>query len=504
MKTRRGGTAAPTAPHRRTRVGLLVGACAVPLVTATLTGLPSAGAATAGVVVPRGPRALATPAVVTGTTPGAGPEVVATAEAETFSLAANLGRVQPAPGASAGAELLIWTNGTATGTVQLPRAATRLQVVWRGDQCDGAPNATVDVDGRRVAASAVTSTTFTTLTVDGNWAAGGHRVGVGFTNDRQAGCDRNLRLDTITFTAAPVVTTPTPLPVGSNPLAGARFWVDPDSNARREAARSTGPAAAAFAKIADQPSTVWLGDWNRTQDVRRRVSDVVGAATATGTVPVLALYAVPGRDCGNHSAGGLPDAAAYGAWVREVAAGIGTSRVVVVLEPDALAQYDCLSPTARGARSAVLRDAVDVLARAPGAVTYLDAGTSRWIPADTMAQRLREAGVARARGFALNVSNFGTTDQEAAYGDRLSSLLGGASYVVDTSRNGNGADGTWCNPPGRALGDPPTSSTGRPHLDALLWVKRVGESDGECGRGEPAAGTWWSSYALGLAQRARW
>ncbi|MEZ0163403.1 glycoside hydrolase family 6 protein [Kineococcus sp. LSe6-4] len=503
MKTRRGRTAAPTASRPRTRVGLLGAAGAVALLAATLAAAPSASAG-AGLEVLRGSRVLAAPTVVAGTTAGAGLEVVAAREAETLSLASTLGRVQPHPGASAGAELLIWTNGTANGTVQLPRAATHLQVVWRGDQCQGAPNATVDVDGKRVATTTVTSTTFTTLTVRGNWAAGSHRVAVGFTNDHQAGCDRNLRLDELTFAAAPVVTSPTPLPVGSNPLAGARFWVDPDSNARREATRSTGSTAAAFAKIADQPSTVWLGDWNRTQDVRGRVSDVVRAATAAGTVPVFALYAVPGRDCGNHSAGGLPDAAAYGAWIREVAAGIGTSRVVVVLEPDALAQYDCLPPTARGVRSAVLRDAVGVLAGAPGAVTYLDAGTSRWIPADTMAQRLREAGVGQARGFALNVSNFGTTDQEAAYGARLSSLLGGASYVVDTSRNGNGTDGTWCNPPGRALGAPPTASTGRPNLDALLWVKRVGESDGECGRGEPAAGTWWPSYALGLAQRARW
>ena len=39
--------------------------------------------------------------------------------------------------------------------------------------------------------------------------------------------------------------------------------------------------------------------------------------------------------------------------------------------------------------------------------------------------------------------------------------------------------------------------------DALLWVKAPGESDGSC-NGGPSAGTWWTEYALGLAERATW
>src|SRR5207244_11557401 len=58
---------------------------------------------------------------------------------------------------------------------------------------------------------------------------------------------------------------------------------------------------------------------------------------------------------------------------------------------------------------------------------------------------------------------------------------------IDTSRNGNGpADGElyWCNPSGRALGVAPTTATGNGHIDAFLWVKRPGDSDGSCGRGD--------------------
>ncbi|CAM5532402.1 glycoside hydrolase family 6 protein [Streptomyces hirsutus] len=36
-------------------------------------------------------------------------------------------------------------------------------------------------------------------------------------------------------------------------------------------------------------------------------------------------------------------------------------------------------------------------------------------------------------------------------------------------------------------------------MDAYLWVKRPGESDGEC-KGGPKAGEWWEDYAVKLAE----
>jgi len=432
-------------------------------------------------------------------------------EGEQLSLPSSAGLVTQAAGASGGAELLLWSNATASGTLTTTAVTSTLSVVARGDQCQGAPSMTVSVDGRSTGAVAVTASARTSYALPGTFPAGPHRISVAFTNDAQApGCDRNLRVDRVSMPAvvAPVPTptpAPTPAPAAGAPLAGARFWVDPASNARQEAGRRAGDPAArtALLRIADQPGAEWIGDWVPTASVAGRVASVVAAGRSAGTVPVLVLYAIPHRDCGSYSAGGLPDAAAYAAWVRQVRAGIGTGRAVVVVEPDALPQLDCLPSDAdRRARTAALRDAVGVLTTAPGAVVYLDAGTSRWIPADAMAQRLRDAGVAQARGFSLNVSNFGWTDAEAAYGDQLVARLPGSHYVVDTSRNGRGPGDTWCNPAGRALGPVPTSSTGRANADAWLWVKRVGESDGECGRGEPAAGTWWPDYAIGLSQRA--
>ena len=97
------------------------------------------------------------------------------------------------------------------------------------------------------------------------------------------------------------------------------------------------------------------------------------------------------------------------------------------------------------------------------------------------AERLKEAGIDEADGFALNVSNYKSTSTEIPYGKEISKLLGGKHFVIDTSRNGNGPpkcdeaaddENCWCNPPGRALGSPPTASTADPLIDAYLWLKK--------------------------------
>ncbi|WP_431219795.1 glycoside hydrolase family 6 protein [Leifsonia xyli] len=103
-----------------------------------------------------------------------------------------------------------------------------------------------------------------------------------------------------------------------------------------------------------------------------------------------------------------------------------------------------------------------------------------------------------AHGFFTNVSNFDTTSRERDYAGRLSSKVGWKHYVIDVSRNANGWTGTWCNPPGAKLGEDPKVTEGTEgKLDALLWVKHPGVSDGTC-NGGPAAGVWWQAGAEAL------
>jgi endoglucanase len=287
-----------------------------------------------------------------------------------------------------------------------------------------------------------------------------------------------------------------------NPFAGARLFVDPASRAAQQlrAWQRTRPAdAQLLQKIAGQPQADW---YDYSQGVYYDVADRVRQVARAGALPLLVAYFIPHRDCGSFSGGGASSPGAYRTWVRHIAAGLHNRSAAVVLEPDALADFECLSSAERRTREGLLAYATATLSR-HGASVYIDAGNANWQPAATMAARLRAAGIGRARGFALNVSNFDATATEAAYGHRISALLGGKPFVIDTSRNGRGpAPGNaWCNPAGRGLGAAPTANTGDPAIDAFLWIKVPGESDGSCAGGPPA-GAWWPQYALGLAQRA--
>jgi endoglucanase len=288
---------------------------------------------------------------------------------------------------------------------------------------------------------------------------------------------------------------------GSGPLDGIRFYVDPAGNARRQAElwRTSRPAdAAALDRIAAGSQADWFGDWSG--DVRAVVGARAGAIAVAGAVPVFVAYNIPFRDCGGYSGGGGASADSYRTWIRDFAAGIGGRRALVVLEPDALAGLDCLDGNGRTHRLDLLRDAVAVLKQGGATAVYVDAGHPYWHSAEEVAARLLRAGIEIADGFALNVSNFFTTAENVAYGDRVSALLGGARYVIDTGRNGQGAtaDREWCNARGRGLGATPRTDTGHARVDAFLWIKPPGESDGPC-NGGPAAGAWWPEYALELA-----
>lgn len=485
--------------------------------------------------------------------------------------------------------VVLASNGAITAN--LSGTIDRISVIARGDQCSGAPQMRISLDGTVLATVSVGATSWRAYDIalatrlatssaprkaatkrrqkarSARRTATSGQLSIAFTNDlRRGGCDRNLRVDaatwsntsvastpapaptvtpaaptatpapsatpsptlaptpapsatptpTLTPTATPAPTTaPTPAPTTSStpaptpttlPAPTGALWNNPwpDSPWRKQAAawRSTRPAdAARMDAMGAQPMAEWLGEWNT--DVGAEVDRILTLAASVKARPVLALYAIPMRDCGSYSAGGLT-ATAYRTWIEKVAGAIRGRAPIIVLEPDALAQTTCLTADQRIEREALLRDAVTRLAGA-GAYVYIDAGHATWLTAAEAASRLQRVGIDRARGFALNTSNFGSTSSQVTYGRTISGLVGGKPFVLDTSRNGNGyaPDGQWCNPAGRALGAKPTLSTGIADVDAFLWVKRPGESDGTC-NGGPAAGGFWADYALDLAKAAGW
>ena len=281
----------------------------------------------------------------------------------------------------------------------------------------------------------------------------------------------------------------------STPSTSTSFYVDLNSHAYQQIAEwavSRPSDAADLQAIATQPTAKWFGDWN--SDVQSSVDDYVSTVSAAGALPVLVACNIPGRDCGSYSSGGSADADLYRTWIQGFADSVGNREAMVVLEPDALS-LDCLYSSSVD----LLADAVTILKSKPHLAVYIDAGHPDWVDSADMATRLQAANVGAADGFALNVSNFYTTDENIRYGEAISALIGGKHFIVDTGRNGNGSNGEWCNPSGRSLGENPTMTTGNNFVDAFLWVKPPGESDGTC-NGGPSAGTWWADYALGLVR----
>jgi endoglucanase len=340
--------------------------------------------------------------------------------------------------------------------------------------------------------------------------------------------------------------------------------------------------AALLEKMLDKGHAVWLTG-GTPAEVKKQVRKTMWQARWQRAEPVFAVYNIPGRDCAGYSAGGALDAASYAAWIDGVAKGIGAGKAIVILEPDSLGllpQTDCGSTVFTDAdRYAELNGALDRLNQQPQVSVYLDATHSNWMGVDKISSRLITAGVSRAAGFFLDVSNYQHTANLVQYGTWISKCIGngvtdcaniywnggppnnwnGVSmspfgqwsdtatdpalntaginarqagytgtihFVIDTSRNGLGMwdyrskypdAGTaqdWCNAPNRGNGIAPTTNTGNALVDAYLWVKVPGESDGQCTRGttgpgdpewgitDPAAGQWFPQMALQLAQNA--
>jgi endoglucanase len=351
----------------------------------------------------------------------------------------------------------------------------------------------------------------------------------------------------------------------------------------------------------DTPQSVWFTQGTPKQ-TQQSVKNNVKRAAGKGTVPVLVAYNIPFRDCAQFSAGGATTVEEYTVWIDGFAAGIGDEEAVVILEPDGLGiipwytnidgGLDWCQPaeadpeTAAAERFFMMNYAVDALQAKPNVKVYLDATHSGWLNVGDASQRLFRAGVERADGFYLNVSNYQFTANQIKYGTWISSCLAMGNYagcpnqywnggpptgwqgtamdnfqewrnepysgdpadllwntvgiddrykdanptthfVIDTSRNGVGPwdpsglgypdPQDWCNPPDRGLGLTPTADTGEDLVDAYLWVKIPGESDGECTRGlgpagetidpvwdliDPPAGEWFPEMTLDLVHNA--
>lgn len=234
------------------------------------------------------------------------------------------------------------------------------------------------------------------------------------------------------------------------------------------------------------------GHWFTKPNKKLKESVQRFIARTGDAVPVCVLYFIPNRDLGSFSKGGAKSARRYLEFVTQFAEGLGDKDALVIFEPDALAHAIMHSGDLLDQRIRLINEALTIIANCcRNALVYLDVGHPRWISHFVISKTLKK--VYNFHGISINVSNFVPTEECIRYGMSI-----GKPFVIDTSRNGaEYSDNGWCNPPNKRLGELPKIVKGHLLLEAFLWIKVPGESDGK-ENGGPKAGVFWPSYAKEL------
>ncbi len=128
-------------------------------------------------------------------TAAAGTTTTAEAENMTWSPASSVS-VYSDSTASGGQAVRVHANAAGTASITTGSSIQQVSVIAYGEQCGGAPNLQVNVDGVVLGNQAVTAIAWTQYNFPVNVAAGTHIVQLGFTNQyRTRRCTRALRLD---------------------------------------------------------------------------------------------------------------------------------------------------------------------------------------------------------------------------------------------------------------------------------------------------------------------
>jgi endoglucanase len=290
-----------------------------------------------------------------------------------------------------------------------------------------------------------------------------------------------------------------------NPLAGMRWgaYEGPIDGVWPAYSSAHGHNKQLLGKIALQPRAVWDGYWdgNPRGTAQQSISD-----STQGDSNVLTQVAIfrldPWESCSGYWS--TANQASYKAWIDSYAAGIGSARVALILQPD-LPYAVCVSS---GVPEQLISYAAKVFNSLPHTTVYIDAGAYAWYQPALMARMLEGSGIWHSRGFALNVTQYGSTAQELQWGAQINRALAadGARnkhFVINTDENGTpylagqipggGAQSNYtprCSYPGQQLcqrlGIPPTTDVANrrwrlsavdrgiaaAQVDAYMWLGR--------------------------------
>ncbi|KAF8674676.1 Glycosyl hydrolases family 6 [Rhizoctonia solani] len=328
-----------------------------------------------------------------------------------------------------------------------------------------------------------------------------------------------------TFIAGVSSTPLAPRQTDVNPFAGKTFYKSPHFRASVEAeitrlnADGKTELAAKAAKVAEVPVFIWISDTAAVSTISGYLKDAAAIQKSTGKKQIvqLVVYNLPDRDCSAKASDGefhLDNAgeARYEAYIKAVASQLQRYpevSVAVSLEPDSIGNLvtNLSVPkcgNAAPAHKRLLGLAISLL-QLPNVSLYLDGAHAGWLgwpdnlapTASVLAEILNNAKArnpkSTVRGLVTNVSNYnglGNQEQqgrdELKYINDLAPLLTAAGYpahfLVDQGRSGNQEaardGGDWCNFKYAGFGPRPSATTPSSLIDAIVWVKPGGESDG--------------------------
>ncbi|KAF8752867.1 Glycosyl hydrolases family 6 [Rhizoctonia solani] len=329
-----------------------------------------------------------------------------------------------------------------------------------------------------------------------------------------------------TFIAGVSSTPLAPRQTDVNPFAGKTFYKSPHFRASVEAeitrlnADGKTELAAKAAKVAEVPVFIWISDTAAVSTISGYLKDAAAIQKSTGKKQIvqLVVYNLPDRDCSAKASDGefhLDNAgeARYEAYIKAVASQLQRYpevSVAVSLEPDSIGNLvtNLSVPkcgNAAPAHKRLLGLAISLL-QLPNVSLYLDGAHAGWLgwpdnlapTASVLAEILNNAKArnpkSTVRGLVTNVSNYnglGNQEQqgrdELKYINDLAPLLTAAGYpahfLVVRPRSiwkPGGGPRRWrlVQLQVRWFRTSPSATTPSSLIDAIVWVKPGGESDG--------------------------
>jgi endoglucanase len=224
---------------------------------------------------------------------------------------------------------------------------------------------------------------------------------------------------------------------GSNPIANITWGDSHNDDLWNAYVATSGANHTLLSRLVQTPRAVWLGYWTPTNQVRAQTAETV-AASQNGNKNALTEFATfllnPWEKLAAH---GSWNVNADETWYRDMAAGIGSSRAMVIVQAD----LPYAHTTSSTAPERIDTYAAQVLSDQPHTTVYIDGGTEGWYDAEQDASLLVRNGIRYARGFALNDTDYDTTAIDDVFGAKVIADLAkmgvkGKHFIVDTDENG--------------------------------------------------------------------